>query len=440
MYLKLKEVIPFLENNNREDIIEILDTMESLLPLFFEEPFAVDKKLNEQQFLENILENYDNIQSNIKISGLIMVRNQEVKIKAAINSLKELVDELVVVDTGSTDNTISSIREIDTDKIKFYEYEWEENFSFMRNKIFSMTTGDWVIILDSDEVFTNKISYKVLKNLLGFVTVLTENRDVSLQIQAFYPNSSRFILPDRIIKKSNTVKFYGKVHEEPRSTTANPLKRIQSRISVVNAGASKEEVKRFNKESRYAKLTKEMIAEEPNNPRWVVLSKPDAFEDLGDKKYYENLLLQHIKVNKDKPLSKKNVNNTIYLKPLLDRYVLCLMNRSDSVVALKAIKLGKELFPNNINFIMYEYAVKKINIDIEMKCLLDNLLFDFDSLDQKKYVLESQKNDDFLKIIIVKMLISLGNYEKAAKIFNSISDPYALESLTKEKKYLNIEG
>lgn len=87
-----------------------------------------------------------------KISCCMMVKDEEKNITRCLESIKGHVDEIIVVDTGSTDRTVEIVSEY-TDKI--YHHPWENSFSKHRNQSISYATGDWIIILDADERLVN---------------------------------------------------------------------------------------------------------------------------------------------------------------------------------------------------------------------------------------------------------------------------------------------
>ena len=88
------------------------------------------------------------------ISLCMIVKNEERYIKMCLENALDLVDEIIVVDTGSTDNTINIINQFE-DKVILVKYEWKNDFSDARNLSLEKATGDWILILDADE----KIKY-----------------------------------------------------------------------------------------------------------------------------------------------------------------------------------------------------------------------------------------------------------------------------------------
>ncbi|MBI4776560.1 MAG: tetratricopeptide repeat protein [Deltaproteobacteria bacterium] len=99
----------------------------------------------------------------MKISACMMVKNEEEMLPRALESIKDEVDEIVVVDTGSTDRTVEIARQY-TDRI--YYHEWFDDFSGMRNITLSYVTGDFILILDADDEFRRQRADLSLKAFL----------------------------------------------------------------------------------------------------------------------------------------------------------------------------------------------------------------------------------------------------------------------------------
>lgn len=102
----------------------------------------------------------------ITISLCMIVKNEEDTLARCLDSIKEVVDEIVVVDTGSTDNTLSIARKY-TDRV--YSFEWVDDFSAARNYAFSQAAMDYQMWLDADDVLAAEQAQKLaeLKNTLS---------------------------------------------------------------------------------------------------------------------------------------------------------------------------------------------------------------------------------------------------------------------------------
>lgn len=83
------------------------------------------------------------------VSLCMMVKNEEARLGAALESVERAVDEIVVADTGSEDGTADIARSFG---VRLVHHPWFDDFSGMRNITLSYARGDWIFILDADEV------------------------------------------------------------------------------------------------------------------------------------------------------------------------------------------------------------------------------------------------------------------------------------------------
>ncbi|HBB34432.1 MAG TPA: glycosyltransferase [Cyanobacteria bacterium UBA8803] len=84
----------------------------------------------------------------------MIVKNEEASLPRVLDSVKTFVDEMVVLDTGSTDRTVEIAREYGA---KVYHFDWCNDFSAARNYALNYVQGKWVLVLDADEVLTAEI-------------------------------------------------------------------------------------------------------------------------------------------------------------------------------------------------------------------------------------------------------------------------------------------
>ena len=101
----------------------------------------------------------------ITISLCMIVKNEEAVLKRCLDSIADLMDEIIIVDTGSTDKT-KEIAAQYTDKI--YDFEWIQDFSAARNYSFSKATMDYIYVADADEVVDeeNCQKFRILKEAM----------------------------------------------------------------------------------------------------------------------------------------------------------------------------------------------------------------------------------------------------------------------------------
>ena len=98
----------------------------------------------------------------VTFSLCMIVKNEEKTLSRCLDCLKDIMDEIIIVDTGSTDKT-KEIAYKYTDKI--YDYTWENDFSKARNFAFSKAGMDYIYSADADEVIDveNQKKFKALK-------------------------------------------------------------------------------------------------------------------------------------------------------------------------------------------------------------------------------------------------------------------------------------
>lgn len=99
------------------------------------------------------------------ISLCMIVKNEERTLRRCLDCIKDIMDEIIIVDTGSTDGTREIAHEY-TDKV--YEYQWEDDFAAARNFSFSKATMEYIYVADADEIVDeeNQKRFRTLKAAL----------------------------------------------------------------------------------------------------------------------------------------------------------------------------------------------------------------------------------------------------------------------------------
>lgn len=146
----------------------------------------------------------------ISISLCMIVKNEERVLKRCLDSVKDIVDEIIIVDTGSHDKT-KDIAKKYTDKI--YDFKWEDDFSKARNFSFSKATKEYILWLDADDVILNEDKEK----LLELKSSLDKNVDiVMMKYNIAYDKSGEATYSynrERLVKRDKEYKWVSPVHE-----------------------------------------------------------------------------------------------------------------------------------------------------------------------------------------------------------------------------------
>ena len=146
-----------------------------------------------------------------KISACYIVKNESKNLRRSLSSLHE-VDEIIVVDTGSTDDTLEVAKEFGA---KIFQETWQEDFSAARNVALSHATGDWIVFLDADEYFTDKtaknlriVIEKFNKTKVNGLLIYIVNVDEDKENEVI---DTTFTM--RIFRNLPGSKYVGKIHE-----------------------------------------------------------------------------------------------------------------------------------------------------------------------------------------------------------------------------------
>jgi len=161
------------------------------------------------------------------LSLCMIVKNEERYLPKCLMSVQPIVDEIIVVDTGSSDKT----REIaKLYGAKVYDIDWNGNFSEARNFSLSKACGDWILVLDADEVVSAQ-DHALLRSLIQkrhqkpvAYTIVTRNYTNILLLAEWIPNNGQYPGEEagngwcpsskvRLFPRDNRIRFEGYVHE-----------------------------------------------------------------------------------------------------------------------------------------------------------------------------------------------------------------------------------
>lgn len=154
----------------------------------------------------------------VSISLCMIIKNEEAVLKRCLDSVCNLVDEIVIVDTGSTDNSKEIAAEY-TDKI--YDFEWVDDFSKARNYAFSKCTKDYIYSVDADEVLDEENQ----KRFLELKETIIDEIEI---VQMWYVNTKEYAttenfekeLRPKLFKRLRKFLWIDPIHE---SVNLNPV-------------------------------------------------------------------------------------------------------------------------------------------------------------------------------------------------------------------------
>ncbi len=144
------------------------------------------------------------------ISLCMIVKNEERHIARCLDSVAELVDEIIIVDTGSTDRTVEIASNYTS---KIFSYQWKDDFSDARNNSFSKASMDYCMWMDADDILetVERDKFLQLKQSLSAEVDIVMMKYHTLFDEEGRPSFTYF--RERWIRNSAQYRWVGAVHE-----------------------------------------------------------------------------------------------------------------------------------------------------------------------------------------------------------------------------------
>jgi tetratricopeptide (TPR) repeat protein len=194
--------------------------------------------------------------NNPTLSLCMIVKDEEESLPTCLESISGYVDEIIIIDTGSTDNTVKIAESFNA---KVYHHPWENSFSKARNYSLEYATCDWILIMDADEEIEVTDAYKLRK------TIRDDNVNL-IYMPAFSKEKggtdSSVYLIERVFKNNLDFHYEGIVHNTLKFS--GPCK--SENIVFYHYGYHLNDEQMENKFTRTTTLLEEQIKEDSTNP------------------------------------------------------------------------------------------------------------------------------------------------------------------------------
>jgi len=141
--------------------------------------------------------------SDILFSASMIVRNEERFLRGCLESIRDVVDEIVIVDTGSEDGTKAIALEYGA---RVFDFPWSGDFAAARNEALKHCLGEWILYIDADE--------RLRPADKGYVTQILSDGGKAAYTVVFYPIVGYTAYPEyRIFRNDPRIRFEGVIHE-----------------------------------------------------------------------------------------------------------------------------------------------------------------------------------------------------------------------------------
>jgi tetratricopeptide (TPR) repeat protein len=223
----------------------------------------------------------------MKLSLCAIVKNEANSLPKCLNSVQNVVDEMIVLDTGSSDRTIDIARSFGA---YVFSYPWDNDFAKARNEALKYVNGDWVLVLDADEVLVPEI-------VPSLQQAIQSDRHISINLlrQEVGSTQSPYSMVSRLFRRHEAVYFSRPYHAIVDDSIAQLLRSQPDwqigylpDLAMLHYGYRPGEIASKDKLSRAQAAMEQFIATHPEEPYvcsklgglYVQIGKIDTAIDL----------------------------------------------------------------------------------------------------------------------------------------------------------------
>lgn len=354
----------------------------------------------------------------MKISACVIVKNEEKNIGQWLNNMRQIADEIIVVDTGSTDNTLNILENAN---ITPYHFTWCNDFSAAKNYAIQQATGDWIVFLDADEYFdapsvqrfrTEMTRYHANKKIgaimCQLVNIDTDNRNkiIDTMIQV------------RIFRNNKDIYYKNPVHEQ---LVTKPGKYIMQKcfdLQIIHTGYSAGILRKKAERDLPILQQREKEAKTQKEREQLYVFFMDAYNCLG---VFDKVLLYAQKAVKS---NMKTLGGDIHVYECMISAMIHL--GKDDKEIMDVITEARKKFPREVFFAVqlgYYYYVGR------------------DCLQAEQYLLEARRLRQLAeKDIKAGKAVSDNSLNLMPMLYSSLGDIYMRKGKKQQALELAMEG
>lgn len=204
-----------------------------------------------------------------RLSLCMIVKNEEDCIGRCLKSIQDVANEIIIVDTGSTDRTIEICTSFGA---KIYPYTWNGSFADARNYGLDQATGDWILWLDADEEVDHEDRY-----MLQDVLTIESFDMLSIHLINYFgdkvdKDKTTDLAHNRLFRNHKGFQFFGKIHEwlgATENTEFNPKRKGYLDLKLYHYGYLDDVIKNKDKYNRNLKMLEKELEENPSHANWI---------------------------------------------------------------------------------------------------------------------------------------------------------------------------
>ncbi|MFH1090618.1 MAG: glycosyltransferase [Pseudomonadota bacterium] len=213
----------------------------------------------------------------MRISVCLMVRNEEAVLARCLASVAALADEIVVVDTGSTDATVEISQRFGA---VVHRHPWEEDFSRHRNQSLGYAAGDWILVIDADEELELSVPSAAVKRFL--IDLPDGTNAAALRVLDIRQGEVKASFNSPRIFRRGKIHYQGIVHNKPVIEGKKAVVYPEARIRHYGYGLSPEKMAaKFERTERL--LQRQLSGTPPDYQAWFYLAELSGMQGRPEK-------------------------------------------------------------------------------------------------------------------------------------------------------------
>ncbi len=250
---------------------------------------------------------------NVYLSLCMIIKNEADNLRQCLNSVADFVDEMIIVDTGSTDDSVDIAKKMGA---IVHHFRWRDDFSAAKNAALSQASGQWIFVLDADEEWVEETPVHngaALRQLLektdaDAFRLKVRNRmpaDELAQFQEFYLT--------RLFRNRPEFRYEGRIHEQIRpAITRAGGKIVTSDFVILHHGYARKTVQGGEKRTaRNLRLLDRSLAETPENP-YLIYHLGATYQEMGESQKAHTTLSRAVKL--DRGVLSNSIREKLFLK------------------------------------------------------------------------------------------------------------------------------
>ncbi|HEX3018631.1 MAG TPA: glycosyltransferase [Caproicibacter sp.] len=276
------------------------------------------------------------------LSLCMIVKDEEENLEKCLKSVKNLADETIIIDTGSTDRTVEIAEGFGA---KVLHFAWNDNFAEARNYSLSFAQGDWILVMDADD----ELEPGGIEKIIGLLQKAGKEELFCCKTLCYLgdqPDTGSILINMniRLIRNNKGYRFSGRIHEQIASCDGGCPCVHAADICFYHYGYLKDQIERKDKHRRNIGLILKELNENPENAYMLFCMGNEYLATMKATKaltyYRKSLLLTSIQAG--------------YRSALLVRMILCCDQLRLSREMNHLIEEGIHSYPNLTDFLFFK--------------------------------------------------------------------------------------